>query len=385
MLRGLDPSQSRNFSLVTVANFFFFCNFSSFFLYPLYITHLGGTKSTIGFVMGSFGITSLGALPFVSVLIDRFGRRPFMTAGALTMLAASLSNLFIRDLTPAIFLPRIMQGLGFAMFFTSAATAAADFVPADRRGEGLGIFGASTIASYAVGPPVGEYVINHFGFAAFFVVSSSFSLVAFSLVALSSEPDVERESGTVGIDFFRLALSRRFAPLLATNLALAGGVGTYLNFIAPYLRWRGLEASWFFLIYSIAVTAVRILGGRLSDLFDKRRLVTPSLLVFSVCLGSIALITSLPVLVVVALGFSLSYGLLYPLLASLAMEKAGPHERGRAMGAMNACFSFGINFMSFGFGAVAEAVGFPLMYLAAAVVAFAGFVVFARWEAVGGG
>ena len=75
MFSGLKTFQLKYFALVTASNFFFFCNYSAFFLLPLYINSLGGNKETVGFVMGTFGITSFGSIPLVSFLIDKYGRR----------------------------------------------------------------------------------------------------------------------------------------------------------------------------------------------------------------------------------------------------------------------------------------------------------------------
>ncbi len=376
MLLGTGTSQQKNFSLVTFANFFLFCNFSAFFLFPLYIRSLGGDEASIGFIMGSFGITSLGAIPLVGVLIDTYGRRKFMMFGAVVMMVASLLNLTIHQIGYLIYLPRIMQGLGFAFFFTSAATAASDFVPEERRGEGLGIFGAFTIASYAIGPTAGEFVIEKLGFNAFFISSSAFSVLALVLSYFITDAPIVRASEPYGLDFFRVAFSRRFSSIFLTNLALAGGFGTMLNFISAYIKSKGLEVFYFFLVYSVTVTLIRVLGGKISDLVERRKVASPSLFFFAISIGAIAAINSLATLLVVALAFSLSYGLLYPVLTAIVVDKAMPDERGKAIAALNACFSFGINFLAFGYGAIAKSFGFEFMYLVAAAVAFMGYLIF---------
>jgi len=381
MLIGLGTEQKRNFSLVTIANFFLFCNFSSFFLFPLYIKNLGGDEAAIGFIMGSFGITSLGFIPIVGGLIDRYGRKRFMLFGAAVMMVASLSNLFINEIGYLIYLPRLMQGLGFAFFFTSAATAASDFVPEERLGEGLGIFGAFTIASYAVGPTVGEFVIGHLGYNAFFIISSSFSIVTLVLVSFLTDARMERAHDPYGLDFFRVAFSRRFSGVFLTNLALAGGFGAMLNFISTYLKSKGLDVFYFFLIYSVTVMVIRVFGGRLSDAVDRRKVASPSLLFFSISIGAIAFINSLTSLVAVAFAFSLSYGLLYPVLTSIVIDEALPNERGKVMAAFNATFSLGINFLAFGFGVVAKTFGFELMYVVAGALAFMGYLIFTYLKA----
>lgn len=380
MISGLDKARRKNFTLVVIATFFLFCNFSSFFLLPLFIKKLGGDEGNVGFIMGSFGITSLSSIPFVAFLIDKYGRRRFMLFGSLVMCFSSLSYLIITRLSPLLYLFRMFQGIGFAFFFTSAGTAASDFIPEERRGEGLGIFGAFTIASYALGPTVGEAVIGNLGFKSFFIYSSSFSLIATVLVYLTEDAHFKRSVDPYGFDFFRLAFSRRYAVPLVSNLILAGGFGSVLNFISAYVKTKGLNVFYFFLTYTLTVTSIRVLGGRISDVFGRKAIVSPSLLFFSLSLAAIGLINSVYRLVLISFLFSISYGMLHPTLSALVIDRANPDERGKAMGAFNACFGIGTNFLAFGFGIIVRDLGFGGMYSISAALVFIGFLVFTLFE-----
>lgn len=376
MISGLDTHQKTNFTLVTIANFLLFCNFASLFLQPLFIQHLGGDEATIGFVMGSFGFTSLGSMPIVGTLIDKHGRKRFLVLGALVMIVGTLGNTLIDGIGPAIFIPRLLQGAGFGMFFTSAATAAADYLPEHKRAHGLGIFGAFTIAAYAVGPPIGELVIDRLGFDAFFITISLFSVAALGIVAFLEDAPRVLGGRERGRGFFSIAFSRRYAPLLLTNVALSGSFGAVLIFIAPYIKSLGLEAYLFFTTYALVVTLMRVFISRFADRVPRRWVAAPSLLFFSLAVAGLSLIGSAGTLLLMALVFSLSYGMLYPTLAAMVIDKAAADERGKAMGAFNACFSLGINFLAFGFGIIARELGYGPMYIIASGFAFLGFFVF---------
>lgn len=373
---GLDKKGFINFTLIIVANFFFFSNFSSFFLLPLYIKQLGGTEADIGFIMGSFGITSLGAIPFVTYLIDRYGRKPFMLFGALLMLISSLLFLALSDLSKLIYLFRMLQGIGFAFFFTSAATSAADIVPISRRAQGLGIFGAFTILSYAIGPTLGEFILNRFGFEHFFIIASSFSIIAVILILFSSITQFEKSVERFGLGFFRLVVSKRYSLILLTNLLLAGGLGSVLNFISAFLKEKDIGVYNFFVVYALTVTFVRVFGGRASDVFGRKKVAAPSLIIFSISIAAIVFINSGLMAIVISFLFSFSYGMLYPVLTALVIDKARPDERGKAMGAYNACFSLGINFLAFPFGIIAKHYGFNTMYLTSAFLVLISFLIF---------
>jgi MFS family permease len=370
----------RNFTLATAANFFFFCNFSAFFLLPLYITELRGTEADIGFIMGSFGITSLGAIPFVVYLVDRYGRRRFMLLGYAVMFVASLLYLTITELSTHIYLIRLLQGVSFAFSFTAAGTFVADYLPPDRRAQWLGIFSAFTIAAYAIGPSLGEFVIGLYGFNTFFIYASVFSLIALVLTLFTRDGQFITSRDRYGFGFFRLIASKRFSLILFSNLILAGGLGAILNFVAVYLRSKGLAAFYFFLTYTITVTAVRIFGGRFSDTLGRKAIASPGLLVVSISLGAMYLIDSPLSAVLVAFVFSFGYGFLYPTLSALVIDKAGEDERGKAMGALNASYSMGINFLAFPFGIIARDWGYETMYVVTGATVFISFLIFTIFE-----
>jgi len=381
MILDLDRNQFKNFSLIITSSFLFFCNFSSFFLLPLFIKSLGGNEKNIGFIMGSFGITSIVSIPLVSYLLDKYGRRRFLLLGSLIMSLSSYGFIFIGDLSPLLYVFRLFQGIGFAFFFTSAATAAVDVIPESRRGQGLGIFGAFLILTYAIGPTIGEFVINKFGFSLFFIITSSFSLVATFFVFLTRDVEFKKSTDPNALRFFYLAFSKRYFVLLLTNIIAASGFGSVLYFISVYLKSKGLDVFYFFVTYTITVAALRILGGRISDVFGRKGVASPSLFLFSLAIASVTLINSVYMIVLVSVLFSIGYGMLYPTLSALVVDKSWPDERGKAMGAYNASFSIGVNFPTFAFGIIAKNWGFVDMYLISALIVFMGFVIFTFFEA----
>lgn len=374
MLKGFSRKAFKNFALVTLANFLFFCNFSSFFLLPLYIKELGGNEADIGFIMGTFGITSLGAIPFVAFLVDRYGRRRFLVIGYALMFVTSLSYLFVTDISPLLYALRLLQGVSFAFSFTAAGTFVTDYIPPERRAEGLGIFSAFTIASYAIGPSLGEFLIDLEGFRLFFLSASFFSLVSLVLSLFARDGRFTRSGDRFGLGFFRLVLSREYLTILSANVILAGGLGAVLNFVAAYFTSKGLNAYYFFLTYTITVVAVRVIGGRVSDSLGRMTIALPSMIVMSFALAAMAFVHSPLTAVAISFLFSFGYGFLYPTLSALVIDNARADERGKAMGAFNASYSMGINFLAFPLGVAARDFGYEGMYVSAAALVFAGFL-----------
>ncbi|MGE3523170.1 MAG: hypothetical protein AB7I96_09920, partial [Candidatus Dadabacteria bacterium] len=59
---------------------------------------------------------------------------------------------------------------------------------------------------------------------------------------------------------------------------------------------------------------------------------------------------------------------------ALIIDNAQADERGKAMGAFNASYSMGINFLAFPLGVAARDFGYEGMYLSAAALVFVGFL-----------
>lgn len=381
---GLADGKSRkaamNFNLITVSGFFFFCNFSSFFLLPVFIRGLGGGEAQIGYVMGSFGITSLLLLPFVSTLADRHGRKIFMTAGAFAMTSASVCFVFVEEVGYAIFALRLIQGAAFASFYTAALTMISDIAETDRLSERLGIFGGVTMLSYAAGPPVGEWIMHTHGGDGLFVYAAFFSFAAFVVsLFVREKKTASRKDGKSFGDFFKLFAGKKYGIIFLSNLAMAVGLGSLLNFFAVFARENGFEASRFFLTYALTIISVRIFLSKFADKIGRKTVASPAIFLAASSLVLISQAHNEAQTVLFCFLFSAGYGLMFPALGAMVREKT-QNGTAKAIGAFNSSFSLGINYAAFPLGIVAESAGLRVMYALAGLIVFAGFAALQIFE-----
>jgi EmrB/QacA subfamily drug resistance transporter len=153
---------------------------------------LGSSFQDLQWVVDAYALTLAAFLLTAGSLADRLGRRRIFVGGlALFTVASLLCGL---SSTPgSLNLSRALQGVGgAAMFATSLALLAAAFTGRER-GTALGIWGATTGASVAVGPLVGGVLVEHVSWQSIFYVNLPIGLAAIAvtlrMVSESKDPD----------------------------------------------------------------------------------------------------------------------------------------------------------------------------------------------------
>ena len=350
---------NRNFLLSTIANFLFFVNFSSFFLLPLFLDEQEFTKSDIGVLMGSFGISSILLTPFTSTFIDRFGKKLLGSIALVIMIISSILFVYLNSIILLLIL-RLLQGASFSIFFNSSSALASDNLQDYNRKKGLSIFYSSTIFPYFVGPFFGELIIINYGYAHFFFFSSAFSFLALLIIFNIDSRNYKNQTNTKMkfSDFFYIISDAKSKKYLLTNFLSSTGFGIIMNFIAIFLKDKSLKSGLFFAIYSVVVTILRLFMSEFiseAKLFKK---VLIMLLLFAVSIYFLPLINDTLDIIIFAIIFSSTYGLIYPFISSLLVKPGSEDTSGRLFGALNATFGIGVHLMTFFFGYLIHFYGF---------------------------
>ena len=367
----------RDFSLITLGNFLFQCGFTTFFLLPLFIKDLGGDEAVIGYVMGIFGVASVGTALVSGFLIDRYGQRIFMLIGSVLMFLSSILHLFVVDINLLMYVLRLLQGVAFGLFFTSAATAVSYTVPREIRHSCLTTFGITTIACFAIGPFFGEILIEELGYHAFFLYASGYQVIVFLLCYLSKETDRGKFAGHIFQGFFKVLFSDRFSVLFLMNLMIAVSLGALVHFFHIHLGKEGFHIGTFFVIFAVMAVLIRAFGGRVSDVIERRKIALPALFLLVISMPMAFFVGTFPQLVLFSLVFSIGYGFAYPTINTMVIDRAHTGERGTAVGIFNMSYGTGINSSAIILGLIARDYGFFSMYLSTALFLIVGCVIFA--------
>jgi MFS family permease len=360
------------FLRATLTNFFFFFSMNAFLLLPLYITSLGGSVVDIGLVMGLYNMVGIVCQPLVGPWVDAIGRRPFMLTGV----ALALSAAILAAVAPAIgvlALVRVLQGLGFSCFFVANYSYVIDLVEPSRRGWALGIYGVAGLVGTAVAPVLGEWTIRTFGFRPLFAGSAVMMAVAGVVVWRLRERHREPALPVRGFIWERGGLAEVFQLSMAITLFFGLGAGTMFVFLPTFAEHVGVSTlSLFYTAFSLSAIAVRVFGGRLSDVHGRRAVIVPSMFAHAVATALLATIGFLvtrrsttpvvPVLFLAGLLQGGAHGFLYPGLAALVTDRTPETRRGVVVGIFSAVFLTGQTAGAFVFGYVTQAIGYAFMW-----------------------
>jgi MFS family permease len=376
----LDRSASKprlvtpTFLLITLSTFAYFVSIGMLLpTLPRFVEGpLGGGSVSVGLAIGAFALSAVAFRPFIGRVGDRRGRRILMLGGA-GVVGISIALYPIATSLVPLLLLRLLTGAGEAAFYVGAASAINDLAPDERRGEALSYFSLALYSGLAVGPVLGELLLDGSHFTTVYLVSAAFAAVA--VVVGLRVPDT-RPQGLAGEASQGGSIIHRAGLLPGTILATSiWGLSGFTTFIPLYALELGMSGSKLvFATFSAIVLAIRSLGARLPDVLGPRRAATSALTSSTVGLLVFGLWAEPAGLFVGAAVFGIGQALAFPALMTLAISGTKPSERGAVVGTFTAFFdlSFGLGALSL--GAVAALLGYRGLFLTAATVSAGGIV-----------
>jgi len=171
----LNKIWTKNFILLCFSSFLFFSSFTMLIPeLPAHLTRMGG-EEYIGLIISLFTLTAGISRPFSGKLNDKWGRIPVMVIGSVVSGIAAMFYPMMSFVSGFLFL-RLFHGFSTGFKPTGTSAYIADLVPANKRGEALGIssfFGSIGMAS---GPAFGPEIAARFGMNALFYSSAGLAL-----------------------------------------------------------------------------------------------------------------------------------------------------------------------------------------------------------------
>lgn len=187
---------------------------------PLYLQDSGLSLRATSIVLAAVGAgAAIGSLPAGS-LIARVGERRVLF-GALGLLAVSTALLGVTTTVIALVALRMAAGASNAALRLSRQTFIARRVAGERRGRAMAMIGGSFRFSFLVGPLLGGWLVDTYGFGTAFAVAGGFAVLGVIPPLLAGPSPVTTHPGRPAIPQFGMieAMRTHWRPLLLAGIA----------------------------------------------------------------------------------------------------------------------------------------------------------------------
>ena len=275
---------TKNFLMICGVNFFTHLVFYSLLatVTQYVIGHFGRSQSEAGLAVGIYVLMAVVARLFAGKIVDVMGRKKILLISAVFFFLAVLAYQFTATFTLFIIV-RAFHGLAFGFLMTATNAIMADVVPDQRRGEGTGYYATAMNIAMATGPFIGLFMLRAATFEMFvwvlvFVAFCNLLGVFLKVPAPKNMPqDSQKVLPTFSIgDMFE----KRALPIAVCMFTLALGYSSLLSFLSSYTEEIGFGevATFFFVVYAIALVLTRPITGRLFDRLGENKLTYPCLI-----------------------------------------------------------------------------------------------------------
>lgn len=339
---------------------------------PRYIDGpLGAGSIGVGLGVGAFALTAVLLRPWSGRFGDVRGRGlPIMLGSAIHTFG--MAGLLLAHNLPVLVGVRLFTGFGEALFFVGASAAIQDLAPDDRRGEAASLFSLSLFSGLAIGPVVGEALLDAFSFDVVWMFCVAVSLFGFAFATTVPDTRTDTSAPTGPQKLINRAALR---PGLILGCAIFG-LAAFNSFVPLYALQVGLGGSrYLFLTNAIVILLIRSFGARLPDRLGHLRTARFSLACTPIGMAIMGIVGTPAALFAGAVFQGIGQALAFPALMALAINNAPPNERGSVMGTFTAFFDIAFGGGSVALGALASVLDFRGAFLGAMVMATVGFTI----------
>src|SRR5690349_10510873 len=341
---------------------------------PMYAMSAGAGSAGAGLVTGSLMLTTVLAEFASPRLLGRFGYRAVFAAGAV-LLGGPAPALLLPHSMAIIIAVSIARGIGFGLATVVLGALVAASVPAERRGEGIGLAGVVAWVPAIVGLPSGVWLVQYTGYVVVIGIARSTALAPLAATPWLANPagqqagsghgeagsgHAETEAAPAGLlSSLRSGGMLRPGLVFAATTIAAGVVASFLPLAAGVsagVATLGLFAQ------AVTATASRWWAGRRGDRHGHAGLLIPGLLIAAAGMASLIWVSA-PVVVIAGMClFGIGFGIAQNTTFALMLDRAPASGYGTASALWNLAYDAGYGTGPIVFGVFVAHTGYPAAF-----------------------
>ena len=282
-----QPLWNKPFLLCFSNNLFLFIfYFAQTTILPIYILNeLNGSLAQAGLAMTLFMVSSILVRPFSGLIIEKLGRKKTLFLSESMFCLLSFAYIFADNLTLLLII-RFIHGIWFSILTTVTVPIANDFIPEQRKGEGMGYFVMSVNLGIVLGPLLGISLIQTWSYSIIATVLAVIISLGFAFCFMIPLREPEK-TDTAAIVRRKLSLhdfmEKKALTVSVMAMLVAFSYASIMSFISTYAEEKDLlsYASMFFIVFAISMMSLRPITGKIYDRYGPRYVIYPSILMFA--------------------------------------------------------------------------------------------------------
>ncbi|MBP2652538.1 MAG: pbuE 1 [Firmicutes bacterium] len=368
-----QPLWTKKFVLISISNFFQFMTFYALIstLPAFVLNSLGDSQQAAGMAVSAFMISALLIRPLAGQWVDKLERKKLLLLSLGFFFLVSFGYLGATTIS-IILVIRFLQGIAFGIANTVTATLAAEFIPEERKGEGIGYFATCMSLAVALGPFLGLTIIAHYSFDVLFIIIVGLSFLALVAAALIKIPEVRIHDAVNHKTSW--SLKQYFEPSAVpggiASLCILFSFSGIATFVSLYAADLGMSeyARYFFILYAVMVVLARPVAGRMLDKFGPDIVVYPAIILFTVALVILSRLMSPSSFLVVGGLIGVGFGSLFSSFQTIAVSSAPSNRKGLATSTFLLLTDLGMGLGPFILGFIVAWTNYSSMYMVTASV-----------------
>jgi DHA2 family multidrug resistance protein len=203
--------------------------------------NLGATLSEIGWVSTSYSIANVVIIPLSAWLGLRFGKKRYFIFSLVAFVLASILCGLATNLTMLI-VGRVIQGLGGGGLIAKGQALMFETVPREEQAMASTVFSLGVIGGPAIGPALGGYLTDNFGWRWIFFINIPLGILAVMMASTFLAADNLNERKTGAVDWQGI-------------LYLALGLGAFQTVLE-----QGQQDDWFSSVFIERMAILSVVG-----------------------------------------------------------------------------------------------------------------------------
>lgn len=300
-------------------------------IFPLYALSIGASVFLISLLVSATGFSNVIGQLYLGNISDKIGRKPIMIMGALFFILSSFIFTIIK-IPYLLILPSLLHGFGIILFVVAAAYVA-DVSKSNELDKNMGKLMASQGVGFSIGPIIGGYVSDFWGFIPAYYLCSIFSFFALLLILGL------QESGNVSVSTEHEKLLSKAIRILrrksVLSLSIMGilvmfafrGIQIFVPILGSELNMSLSLIGLILGARTVGSTAARIPAGYLSQYSGRKNLLFLSLLFIISSYFLLSFFSSLEFILLSVCLEGIGFGIFFTITQSFLMSISKKSER----------------------------------------------------------